>query len=245
MFPLSHTYVSTRVLKRQTPNLVFGSVLPDIATTSKNNIGRDKIHYSPNEFLSFVKSKYPELIDIAIGVNLHSHINKGADYYSDDSTTGFAYTYGKNLVSKVKHLLKIEDDTISLVLSHNLIEAGVDINLLRKNPEVLEIYTNGFQKIDKEKIVSCLSEYLALPKDTLKLEIDNFITFLGPESISSVDTIIDRVAIPLIQLRFNCKVDRGETVSIISEAARLMEREYIRLLDQAVRGITSSKTIEV
>ena len=97
----------------------------------------------------------------------------------------------------------------------------------------------------KKKIVSCLSEYLALPKDTLKLEIDNFITFLGPESISSVDTIIDRVAIPLIQLRFNCKVDRGETVSIISEAARLMEREYIRLLDQAVRGITSSKTIEV
>jgi len=245
MFPLSHIYVSTKVTGRQSPLLIFGSVLPDIATTSRNSIGRDKIHYAPNEFRQFVNSIFPELSDLAIGVDLHSHINQGADFYSDNSEIGFAYIFGRKMVRDVMSLLGIDDEPKSLVLAHNLIEAGVDINLNTDHSEVLTLWRNSLKEMDIKKVISCLSSYLSLPADQLESEINFFVDFLGPDSLISVETIVDRIALPLVSMRYGKVIDRNQTISILNTARDLTASDYMKLLDNAVSEITSHGKIKV
>lgn len=150
MFALSHIYVSTRVTGRSDPLLVFGSVLPDIAWTSSSAIGRDEIHNSPQKFYDFVKLKYPEFVDLAIGVKLHSQVGKGADFFSDGDAgnEGFAYKEGKTVESRVAVLLGGEMGKQSKVLSHNFIEAAVDLNLYESKPEMFDVYKNAIENID-------------------------------------------------------------------------------------------------
>src|SRR3989344_1230866 len=100
MLPLSHIYVSTKVTRRKSPLLVFGSVLPDVSWTSKSEIGRDQIHYTPKELYEYISKNCPQLKDLALGVRLHSNVDKGADYYSDDLDVGFAKVEGRKIESE-------------------------------------------------------------------------------------------------------------------------------------------------
>jgi len=137
MFPLSHIFVSTVTTKRKDPLLVFGSVLPDVSWTSKSEIGRDQIHYAPRELYEYISKNKPELIDLALGVKLHSNVDKGADYYSDDTETGFAKVEGRKIEDDVARMLNEEKGERTLGTAHSFIEASVDILLNRAKPEIL------------------------------------------------------------------------------------------------------------
>ncbi len=131
MFPLSHIYVSTKVAGKESDLLILGSVIPDLAWFSEPL--RDALHSSPAEFWDFVKDKYPDSLDLALGVKLHSQINKGADYYSDDNEIGYAKINGRKIIKKVTEVLNIEEGQQALGLSHSFIEAAIDLLLAEKN----------------------------------------------------------------------------------------------------------------
>lgn len=234
MLPLSHTYVSTKVTGRRSTLLVFGSVLPDIATTSKDEISRDKIHYSPKEFYDFVKNRYSSLVDLAIGVRLHSHIEKGADYYSDDSKIGFAKLEGRKIVDDVKELLGTDDERLGLGLAHSFIEAGVDLNLKDLYPKIFDIYSKSFEEINLQVVADCLSEYLGLKKEKVLKELQNFVDFLSPEHLSSVDDMVDGVVVPLIEIKFGKTVSSVKAKQILMSAKRITKDSSMRFLDEAV-----------
>ena len=236
MLPLAHIYVSTRVANKKTPLLVFGSVLPDVSWTSKSEIARDQIHYAPREFYKFISENYPKLIDLAVGVKLHSNIDKGADFYCDDTETGFAKVEGRKIEKEVADLLGEEKSERSLGLAHSFIEASVDILLNKSKPEILELYKQSMAAVNLEEISGYFSSYLRLDKDIILKEFNNFLGFVGPTAYLSEESQMDRMVL-LIKQRRGKEVDREETKKILESAMTLMADKYQNYLDNAISQI--------
>lgn len=236
MLPLSHIYVSTKVTKRKSPLLVFGSVLPDVSWTSTSEIGRDQIHYAPKELYEYVAKNCSQLMDLALGIRLHSNVDKGADYYSDDLEIGFAKVEGRKIESKTANLLGEEKSEKSLVLAHNFIEASVDMLLNESRPEILELYRKSVESIDLDEISLCLSKYLHLDKEVVSSEIGKFLNIVGPIAYVSKESFVDRMLI-LVKQRRGKDVDRDKTEKILQEAVELMKDKYQGYLDNAIENM--------
>lgn len=234
MLSLSHTYVSTQVTGKKSPLLIFGSVLPDIAWVSTQGKVFERLHNSPKDFYSFLASKAPDLVDLAIGARLHSNVDKGADFYSDDTKTGFAVVEGKKIQSEAGKLLKTDDARLSLVLAHNFIEAGVDLNLLERYPEILNTYKFGLS-VDLAVVSGCVAEYLGLDKTLVREELGKFVELLSPMNLSSPPNMVNGALLPLVQVVFNKQVEANAAQEVLTKAKELTKDTTMSFLDAAVR----------
>jgi hypothetical protein len=237
MAPVSHAYVTTKLTKRQSYLLIFGSMLPDITSNSKGVINRHKIHYSPNKLFRFVKTKYPDLIDLAIGVKLHSYVGKGADFYSDDERYGFAVNEGKKLNSQAAELLGLKQGEKSYILAHNFIEAGVDLNLADSHPHLLKLIEKSYQNCDLLRIAEFLSLYLKIDKKITLNELKNFIIRFDPKKIKHPIQRVDIITVPLIKERYGIDVDKRKALELLEKAKQMMKKSYIKYLDDAVENM--------
>jgi hypothetical protein len=236
MFALSHIYVSTQVVGRESPLLVFGSVLPDIAWTSSSAIGRDEIHNNPGKFYKFVQLKYAEFVDLAIGVKLHSQVGRGADFYSDgdDNNEGFTYKEGRMIEPQMAKLLKEESSGRSMVLSHNFIEAAVDLNLSESKPDLLGLYKNVVEEVDFEKISEIIGVYVDVAKKEILREVNSFVSLFSPENVLSAERLVENVVSVVIKGRFGKEIDKNEALKLLLLTKKMMADKYIGHLDSAV-----------
>jgi len=236
MLPLSHIYVSTKVAKKKTPLLVFGSVLPDISWTSESEIGRDQIHYAPKKLYEYIVKNDSGLLDLALGVRLHSNIDKGADYYSDDEKVGFAKIEGKKIDNQVASLIGEKKSTKTLVLAHNFIEAGVDLILKRHNPEILKLYRESVDRINLNEISTSLAGYLDIDKKVVFDEINKFLSFFGPEVYLTEKGLFKNFLI-LIKQRLGKSVSEIDLKFVVQEAVEIMKDKYNYYLDNAIKNM--------
>jgi len=236
MLPLSHTYVSTKVTGQNSPLLILGSILPDIATTSSQQIGRDKIHNSPKEVYEFISKNYPQLLDLGLGVRLHSQVDGGADFYSDDTHLGYAKLEGEKISSDVADLLGIPKGDASLVLAHNFIEMAVDLHLYQNDRSVWNVYKDAIDKVsaDFPIVARCLGEYLGLDQNIIFAELNNLINFLNPQCIISKEIAAEKIALPLIKLRFRKEVSFPKTIEILNKAVDITRPSYQQFLGNAI-----------
>lgn len=239
MLPISHTYVSVKATKTKTPLLVFGSILPDIASTSINPIGRDEIHNSPVKFDEFVKIKFPKLSDLSLGVRLHSPIGGGADYYSDDREIGYAYIHGKKIAEDVAKLIGIPEGNVSLVLAHNFIELAVDLHLYNDGPEIRSIYTVATKEITTElpTIAECLSCYLSMDKEIIHTEIKRLLDLMKPEHFISSMVAVEKIVVPQINMKMKTEISTDEALVITKHAMEITKSSYVEYLNNAVKGV--------
>ncbi len=234
MLPLSHTYVSTKVTGKKSPLLVFGSVLPDIAWMSLKGKAFEKIHNSPKDFYSFLVASNPDLVDLGMGVRLHSNVDRGADFYSDDTKVGFAVVEGRKIQSEVGKLLETDEARLSLVLAHNFIEAGVDLNLLEKYPEIPNIY-KFVLSVDLDVVSECVAKYLGLDKAMVREELGNFVGLLSPMNLSSPPNMVHGALLPLVKIIFKREVDANAALEILTKAREITKNTAMSYLDGAVR----------
>lgn len=236
MLPLAHTYVSTKATNRKNPLLILGSIIPDVATTSSQQIGRDMIHNSPDELFSFIESNFPALIDLGWGVRLHSQVNRGADFYTDDYDIGYAYINGKKISEDVAVLLTTPHDQSCLVLAHNFIELAIDLHLAKNNKQITDDYKLGIENSKKEfaTISECLGNYLSLDSATVSTEIDKLVSFLDSKNIESKDLAIKKLILPLIKLRYKKDVSEEKALENLDKALELTEQTYQDFLDKTV-----------
>jgi len=236
MLPLAHVYISTRVTGQRSPLLILGSILPDICTTSEQQIGREQIHNSPKEFSEFIDKNYPVLADLGLGVRLHSHVGGGADFYSDDLEVGYAKLEGAKISRDVAHLLEIPDGDISLVLSHNFIEMAVDLHLYQNQRETWNMYNEGIERVKTElpKVSECMGNYLKLEYPLILEELHNLIDFLNPYNLVSKEIAIEKIALPLIKLRFHKDISKEKTLKIAGKALDITESTYSTFLNNTV-----------
>lgn len=237
MGPLTHIYISQKVTGKNDDFVNLGSVFPDIATTSLGKIDRIKIHDSPNLFSDFIVNKYPESKNFALGYQLHSPTNYGADFYSDDSQLGYAKIEGRKISQSVAQLLDIEDGEISIVLAHNFIELALDLHLTSQYPNLLIDYQNCLKEPIIQKILPSLSDYLKVDQKLLKNEFDNFINFLSPKFYQSLETVTQNIILKLIEFVFKKRASLGKALEITNQAVNITQPTYQEFLDETIRKI--------
>lgn len=225
MFPLSHIYVATEVLGCKSPLLILGSILPDINSTSQGRIARGKIHDAPNDFFKFIQTWYPDFLDLAKGVNLHSGVDKGADHYSDDNETGFATVEGKRVSDKVAKLLGEDINKSVFVLAHNFIEAALDIHLARSHPQIVDMYEENIPKVGLLQVADCLSAYLQQNSNEIFVELQMMLKMLASKNLVSPQAVAENLIVPFQALR-NKIVNQKDTQSIVEEAIKITEPSY-------------------
>jgi hypothetical protein len=238
MFPLSHIYIATKVTKKKTPLFVFGSVLPDISWTSESEIGRDQIHNAPQKVYEYIAKNCPDLLDLALGVRLHSNIDKGADYYSDDFETGFAIVEGKKIEKEIAQMVDEEENKLTLVLAHNFIEVATDMNLNQEHPEILALYKESVKNISLERIALCLGEYLNLESKVVLAEINRFLDFMGPKTYFFEKNLFEKLIL-LIKVRKGKEVNIKIASKILRKAEKIMEDKYLKYLDNTIENMKS------
>lgn len=233
MLPLSHVYVSTQVTGRETPLLILGSVLPDVSWNPGSMITRDKIHDAPNEFYEYISTNKKHLLDLAIGVRLHTHIDKGADFYSDGlNYDGFAYIEGAKLEPDIVKMLG-QSSIMSKVLSHNFIEAGIDLLLLENKPHLLEIYKKSVDNVNVEEIAEDLSNHLDLDPSIISSEINEFLEFFGPKAYTTEENFVTGSA-HLVNKRTAHETKHEEVATILNSSKEIMKNKYENLLNNAI-----------
>jgi hypothetical protein len=184
----------------------------------------------------YISENHPKLVDLALGVKLHSNIDKGADYYSDDMEHGFAKVEGRKIEDDVAKLLGEEKSERTISTAHNFIEAGVDALLNKSNPEILELYKKAVGEINFEEISKCLADYIHKDKNVILGEINRFLKFVGPVAYSSQKDLTDRLLI-LVTQRRGKEVDRNETEKILQKSIEIMTDKYQNYLDNAIENI--------
>lgn len=260
MGPLSHTLVSTKVTGRKNSLLIFGSLLPDIAWSSKTREWRYKFHENSKVFYDYTKEYYPQLLELANGVRLHSPEDTGADYYSDNDKVGFAKLEAHKISNDVAKLLGLESKGLSVpfkyglrinssswfgkvlginkkivfVIAHNFIEGGVDLNLLEKNKDLLAIYKDAFEELNLKEIIICLSQYLGVSEKILLEEIEKYIKLINPSNFSSINTITTKTVLPLLENLLDRRLDSEETIKVLKEAKEITNQNYLIFLNRAI-----------
>lgn len=233
MFPLSHIYVSTKVAEKENDLLVLGSVIPDLAWFSMPLKGM--LHNEPNEFWNFVKEKYPDFLDLALGVKLHSQVGKGADFYSDDETIGYAKINGRQLIAEVKKLLEINGERQALVFAHNFIEAALDLHLNNEFTFLPELYIKAFKEENVLPVLRLLGDYLQKDETLVAVEINKFASFFQPESRSSPEKITQNAFIPYAKANMGIVLDFGKALSLINKSFKLTKDSFQSFLDETVK----------
>jgi len=234
MMPISHVYVATKVVTKRSALLVFGSVLPDISTTSGGKIPREKIHGEIDKFSDFVGEKYAKFIDLALGMKLHLM----ADFYSDDPEVGFAVSEGKKIQSLVGELLKSNNNEQNLVLAHNFIEAGVELNLLKKHAELMRLYETSVTAVNFGEISKCIAEFAGLDRNMVSAQLVKFCYWLDINNLATPERLAEGLIIPMISIRLSKVVEKQEVLNILDKAMEMTEDHAMKYLDEAVAGMS-------
>lgn len=232
MLPLSHTYITMKVTGRENNLLLFGSVLPDIRTTYSRKIG-DRIHNSPQTFYDFINRNHPELLDIALGVKLHSAESRGADYYSDNLETGYAYIEGKTLREDVAALVKSKDPMYH-VLAHNFIEIALDMHIRGDHHQILDTFEEALNSVDEKKIAEAVSLFLDHDKKECQDAIEDLKVSFAAKHFRSIENIAEGLALPIIKRKFDISVDKHKAIKLIEKAMDLTKDDYHNFLDSTI-----------
>lgn len=236
MGPISHIYVSTKVTGRETDLLVFGSVLPDIATISSGKIPREKVHDNPDDLLKFIKQKYPDLADLAIGVKLHCENNRGEDFYSDNRKDGYAYIEGRKILENIKNAIDIKEKD-AIAIAHNFIEFAFDLNLNDCNSNLINLYQKSIDNCNFDRISACLSEYINLEKELILEELDKFVKVLSPENLCSAKLIVEKIAVFLAKYRYNKDIKIDDGIKILKKSKEITKDLFLDYLNSVIEKI--------
>lgn len=237
MLPLSHTYINYKLTGSKDPLLILGGVLPDISTASGERLSRDLLHNNPIRFYEFVAQKYPRLLPMALGVVFHSQVNHGADFYSDNHETGFAYKAGLPLAPRVAELLGRKTDQACAVLAHNFIEAGIDLNLSQNQPETFALYQNSIKAVDQSLAVLCLADYFSVSASLARQSLEKLLEFLAPDNFTSVEKMVAGAIVPLIKIRLQQDVSAPAAGALVKQGVALTAPTYLEFLDRTVASM--------
>lgn len=237
MFPLSHIHLATALTKNTDPFLILGSVIPDGAWLYPHIFPREEIHDNPLKFQDYITLNFPEHLCFSTGVTLHSQVNQGADFYSDNLKNGFAMKHAELLTDKVGKYLEIENKFDAILKSHNFIEAAVDLLLANKYPQATKFYhqacnQNNFQTI--AEIIKKLQPRALLTTQEVMIALHKLFDQLSAQNLANKELMVSRVLTPLIQLNSKSIVKEQYVAEILEDAITCAQSEWEIWIDYAI-----------
>lgn len=233
MLPLVHTYIAIKVSKKKTPLLVVGSVLPDIVWIDRKTFSPEKLHDDLDDFYAYIERNQKDMLDLALGMKLHSN-KVGADKYSHFYKGGYSYVKGKEIIPDLRTLLNSNEEKKIAGLSHNFIEAALDISLFGSRPEVLDLYKSSVLKADLNKISKVLSDYSKVDYEKASKAVKVLFGLVSFDSLASDKRIAEEILPVFIKLSFGKEVAGNEILKILRKAVRVVKDDYENMFDEMI-----------
>ncbi|MEK9207133.1 MAG: hypothetical protein AAB922_01535, partial [Patescibacteria group bacterium] len=164
--------------------------------------------------ITFKQNKHKNMLDLALGMRLHSN-KVGADLYSHSYKGGYSYIKGRNIIADLANLVETKDSKKISDLSHNFIEASLDLLLYSDRPEILDLYKRSLTNVDFDKISALFGEYTGVEKKFLLQNIQLLFNVIKPENLVSENSFANIVLPKMIEIGFNQKVDKAEVLKIL------------------------------
>ncbi|OGH02810.1 MAG: hypothetical protein A2798_00025 [Candidatus Levybacteria bacterium RIFCSPHIGHO2_01_FULL_37_17] len=226
MFAQAHVYHANFLSKSENADLLFASIFPDIAWTSKGKIDRNKIH-SEFAYSLTLDSRFKPIVE---GLKYHLLL----DYYTHDFEGGYAFNCSKDIDQDVADLLGIEKGRDSLLMAHNFIEAAVDLSVIEKFSNTLDLYKNVMSKAAQNLFSEYSSLYLGVEKKEAEGIILDYIQNLAPSLMSTFNGMAEKVLPILVGLKFSKSVDSVRTKEILNKAIDIVSPTYLDFLNHAI-----------
>lgn len=160
---LGHNYIAYKILGKINNQTLIGSHIPDFVPFLPSSIfSFDQIHENHEDFLTFIKSNYPELIDLPLCMMAHS-VKYGADEYNR-SIDNWLLKQDENLINEISQMI-VDASGVSFEIAkgprlHNYLWCGVDLYIIKNDLD--KIATQLAQvstKIDFILVSKVLSEF--------------------------------------------------------------------------------------
>jgi hypothetical protein len=227
MYPLSHIYVSSKILDEMDASLALGSVLPDVLVGT-GILWREAHHSTRAPFEEHLHSPF-----LRIGAALHGIDLPGLDFFSDVSyAEGKGYAYQK--------AVHIEEDIINLGVNqehalwrgHNFVEMAIEVTLNEQHSQFWQYLKQGQQDENlMAQITRLANELEANQPDVAPLVLDRFLTIRGQKENLAKDyaTKLNRI--------YSLTIEPSQCENIITKAMELIETDYRQFLDNSIQTI--------
>ncbi|HHX51145.1 MAG TPA: hypothetical protein GX711_06880 [Clostridia bacterium] len=230
MYPLTHLYVTARVLGELTPALALGSILPDLLVGT--GIPWSKAHQP----LDLDITNRLENQEIALGAIIHGIDLPGLDYFSDLSykdEKGYAYQLAACLETEILQLGVHQDHV--LWRGHNFIEMGVEVLLNEHHPHL-------WLFLEKARILTHLQDEVQLLVLELRAKrpefidniLDRFLKMRGQKNVLAKDYSLKLAAFYQISL------SEKQSLSVLDKSLSLVNDSYSDFLEHCIERIAHS-----
>ncbi len=189
MFYNAHAYVASKLHKSEDNLLLIGSILPDIAIM-KIIDWDNGLHGKENtrNFIKFIQEENPNYLFLGKGVYTHCILDD-VSHLKYHSGVGYAYQNNEELSELVGEYYN-EDKEMAKRKAHNYIESGVDILLLKENPEIQGLVEQAFEKVDLDELSVLLSLYFKIDKEKFKQTISQYFNLITKNDLRNKDNWI-------------------------------------------------------
>lgn len=231
MYPLSHLYVSLRVMETINPSLALGSILPDMLVGA--GLEWDNAH---RVFQNPLSAPEAASLPLMVGASLHGIGLPGLDYYSDISfEQGEGYAFQKAVF--------IEEDIANLGVNpdhaiwrgHNFVEMAIEIELHQNHQELWSYLDQASKDNRLLNEVNDLSKSLEAPRPHITpLVLERFLAIRGEKR-----TLTKDYADKLNQI-YSLSIEPKEIEGIVNKAFSFIQEDYEDFLEKAIGKIKIS-----
>ncbi|MCK9378582.1 MAG: hypothetical protein M0P97_00350 [Candidatus Moranbacteria bacterium] len=235
MFPLTHIYCSKRIDSNSTPDLLYGSIFPDIPITGI--ISWDKMKTETEKFSSYIKEHYPDLKNFAEGLLLHESPN-GIDRFVHGEN-GFAYINGRYILDDIaKYFPKKSIDA-----AHSFIEFAVEILLVEKSPnlqaDIASVLLWSTENLNQ--LAEAFGKFFNLDNEKAIKTINEFNNFLLKIDLSTRDKAVLFYTDLTNQLR-NTNYSEDIIKILLEKSLDTIKNDYEIFLEQSILKCKTDKT---
>ncbi|MCI0532502.1 MAG: hypothetical protein L0Y74_11260 [candidate division Zixibacteria bacterium] len=195
------------------------------------------------QFYKAIRTKWPDMLDLAHGVTAHSRFSRGTDYYSEEPGTGYAMVSAAELADEVERIFGIRKMAHGMDITHDFIDCGVDLNVHDFYPEVWRQYSEDMGKIDLEKVTACLAWCLNLDQSAVARELRDYLEVVAPGNLVSSRAMVMLVAGPLAKRFLGKRIDERAAIDLIEAAKWMTSLKYEGWLRMAVEGMKREFTL--
>jgi len=220
MFPQTHLYFATRLLRRTSDAVALGSVFPDMVITP--DVTWNDTHCRGTElYLHLARDR--ELREFSLAAVTHGADPAGLDYYGDKSYPpyphGFCFEKARPLVEQTVAACRVSPE-LGWWKAHNILEMGIELRLGASGRFGLALQQGFANSGLIARLAERLAGFLPLPGDEFIRRMREYpsLVDLSPATPGS---LAEKYAVQMMKKHGVC-IDTPAVAGLIEQAQNLV-----------------------
>ena len=227
----THLYCTKKITGSNSPLLLYGCILPDIAVTG---LGSWKgISQKAEDFFVWLQKNHPDFTELGLGMMLHE-IPCGIDRLAHSSYKGgkgYAFALGEDLIDEVHDACK-SPMPFSEVFAHTFIELAVEFLVLKKQPELENELKNVIGNTNLDKVAESFSEFYNKDLINTRKCIEEYNKLLLADN-RTIEGLAEIVA-HMVKQVCDANIDLDKTKALIILCVERVKGNYEEFLNDAI-----------